>query len=68
MKSGMLAEAFLGLQKNDFSEGTLKIYEEKVHKSYIKDELYRVRNFHQTLSKGSNLSASFPAGINGGGD
>ena len=53
MKSGMLAAeaAFLGLQKNDFSEGTLKIYEEKVHKSYIKDELYRVRNFHQTLSK-----------------
>lgn len=54
MKSGMLAgevalKAFLS---GDASESVLHDYENKVNNSFIKDELYKVRNFHQTLSKG----------------
>lgn len=54
MKSGMLAaETILdAMLKDDYSSHTLKQYEEKVHGSYIKKQLYKVRNFHQTLSKG----------------
>ncbi len=54
MKSGMLAaEAALeGILKQDFSHNTLKSYAEAVEASFIGKELYRVRNFHQTLSKG----------------
>lgn len=60
MKSGMAAAetAIEAILKQDFSECTLRAYEEKVHASFIKKELYRVRNFHQTLSKG--MFASLP--------
>lgn len=60
MKAGMLSAetALTAILKNDFSADTLKVYEEKVHSSFIKKELYRVRNFHQTLSKG--VFASMP--------
>ena len=60
MKSGMLAgeTAWEALQKGDFSNGSLNTYTEKVHASFIRKELYRVRNFHQTLSMG--LFASMP--------
>lgn len=60
MKSGMMAaEVTLeALKKNDSSENILKTYEEKVQASFVKKELYRVRNFHQTLSKG--IFASLP--------
>ena len=54
MKSGMLAgeTAFEAIAQQNFTEKTLSLYEEKVHASYVKKDLYRVRNFHQTLSKG----------------
>ena len=54
MKSGMLAAetAFDSILKNDFTAQSLKAYEQKVQDSFIKKELYRVRNFHQTLSMG----------------
>ena len=60
MKSGMLAAetALQGIVLNNFNEGTLESYGEKVQASFIKSELYRVRNFHQTLGKG--LLASLP--------
>ena len=60
MKSGMLAAeaALIAFQKQDFSAATLSSYTESVQKSFIKKELYRVRNFHQTLSKG--MIASLP--------
>ncbi len=60
MKSGMLAGevAFEALKKQDSSETVLKKYEQSIFDSYVKFELYRVRNFHQTLSKG--LLASLP--------
>lgn len=60
MKSGMLAAetALEAIKKRDSSSATLKSYEDKVFASYIKSQLYRVRNFHQTLSKG--VFASLP--------
>lgn len=60
MKSGMLAAqtAFKSILANDFTGSSLKNYESALKASYIKTELYRVRNFHQTLSKG--LLASLP--------
>jgi electron-transferring-flavoprotein dehydrogenase len=63
MKSGMAAAetAFAGILSGDFSAATLAGYEKKVHESYVKAELYRVRNFHQTLSMGVFSSLPFLA-------
>ncbi|MBY0555514.1 electron transfer flavoprotein-ubiquinone oxidoreductase [bacterium] len=60
MKSGMAAAdtALEAIKKQDSSSEVLKSYEAKIHESYVKKELYRVRNFHQTLSKG--MFASLP--------
>jgi electron-transferring-flavoprotein dehydrogenase len=54
IKSGMLAaETILeALKKEDFSKETLRLYEEKVEKSYIRDELWQARNFHQSFRRG----------------
>ncbi len=54
MKSGMMAAetAYQAILKKDSSAEILKSYETAVYNSYVKSELYRVRNFHQTLSKG----------------
>lgn len=63
MKSGMLAaETLIGaFEHEDFSEKTLKHYEEKVNLSWIYDELYPVRNFHASFQSGR-----WSALINGG--
>ncbi len=63
MKSGMSAAevALEAIKRQDSSESVLKDYEVKVHASYVKKELYRVRNFHQTLSKGVFASLPFIA-------
>ena len=60
MKAGMLAAdtALEAIQKGDFSAATLSSYSAKVEKSFIKTELWKTRNFHQTISKG--LIASGP--------
>ncbi len=60
MKSGMLAAevALEGLEKGDFSENLTSQYEAKIQASYVKKDLYRVRNFHHTLSQG--IVASLP--------
>lgn len=60
MKSGMQAAdiALQAIIKQDSSAETLKAYAELVKTSYVGKELYRVRNFHQTLSKG--VLASLP--------
>ncbi|HRO67196.1 MAG TPA: electron transfer flavoprotein-ubiquinone oxidoreductase [Pseudobdellovibrionaceae bacterium] len=60
MKSGMLAAetALAGLVAGNTSAEVLSSYEKKVHDSFVAKELYRVRNFHQTLSKG--MYASMP--------
>ena len=59
MKSGTLAgeTAFEAMMKKDFSAESLKSYEEKIHNSFVKKELWQTRNFHQTISKGVFLSA-----------
>jgi len=60
MKSGMLAAetALQGLIQKDFSETITKSYDIKIKDSFVGRELFRVRNFHQTLSKG--MLASLP--------
>jgi electron-transferring-flavoprotein dehydrogenase len=53
-KTGMLAAdaAYEALQANDFSASKLKRFEELVEKSWVKDELWKVRNFHQAFEHG----------------
>lgn len=54
MKSGMLAaETILDcLINDDFSINRLQGYKTLLEKSYIYEELYKVRNFHQAFQKG----------------
>jgi electron-transferring-flavoprotein dehydrogenase len=54
IKSGMLAAeaAFEALVANNFSAEQLKSYKEKVDASWVKDELWEVRNFHQGFENG----------------
>lgn len=59
MKSGMCAaETALHVltSAEGATEAVTKSYDQAVHSSFIKDELYRVRNFHQTLSQGLLVS------------
>jgi len=53
-KTGMLAAqaAFESLEANDFSAKRLKRFEELVEKSWVKKELWKVRNFHQSFEHG----------------
>jgi electron-transferring-flavoprotein dehydrogenase len=64
IKSGMLAAetAFEALKKDDFSAATLNQYTSRVEKSWIKQELWKVRNFHQGFEHGF-LQGMFHAGI-----
>lgn len=59
MRAGTLAgeTAFDAVLKGDFSEKTLASYDEKIQNSLVKEELWKTRNFHQTISKGIFLSA-----------
>jgi len=52
MKSGMLAAEtiFEGLLKDDLSAAQLASYERRVTDSWIRDEMWKVRNFHQAMS------------------
>ncbi len=54
MKSGMVAaETILSaLQKKDFSDSILSDFQRRIDNSWIKEELYKVRNFHQAFDKG----------------
>ncbi len=54
IKSGMLAAeaAFEALKVGDTSAKTLGLYKEKIDRSYIKEELWKVRNFHQSFHNG----------------
>ncbi|MBZ5516021.1 MAG: electron transfer flavoprotein-ubiquinone oxidoreductase [Acidobacteriia bacterium] len=54
MKTGMLAAetVFEALLKNNFSAGTLKSYEDRWQGSWVRDELWKVRNFHQGFEGG----------------
>jgi electron-transferring-flavoprotein dehydrogenase len=54
IKSGMLAAEtiFEALKKQDYSAASLSSYKTKIDKSYIKEELWKVRNFHQGFHNG----------------
>jgi electron-transferring-flavoprotein dehydrogenase len=54
IKSGMLAAetAFEALIKDDSSAATLGQFQGRVETSWLKDELWPVRNFHQGFKKG----------------
>jgi electron-transferring-flavoprotein dehydrogenase len=54
MKSGMLAAetAFEALLRNDFSVAALGDFESRWRQSWINDELWKVRNFHQGFEQG----------------
>jgi electron-transferring-flavoprotein dehydrogenase len=54
IKSGMLAAetAFAAMKSGDFSSPVLEHYPVSVERSWIKDELWEVRNFHQGFERG----------------
>jgi electron-transferring-flavoprotein dehydrogenase len=54
MKSGMLAAetTFEALKAGDTSAKTLSAFQKKIEESYIKKELWKVRNFHQGFAHG----------------
>src|SRR2546427_988818 len=54
MKSGMLAAEtiFEALKAGDTSAKTLSAFPRKIEQSYIKKELWQVRNFHQSFQHG----------------
>jgi electron-transferring-flavoprotein dehydrogenase len=64
IKSGMLAAetAFGGMVKDDFSLEMLESFQDSVERSWIKTELWPVRNFHQGFEHGF-LSGMVHAGI-----
>lgn len=64
VKSGMLAAEtiFEALKKEDYSANTLKVYKDKIDHSYIKEEMWKVRNFHQSFHNGM-LNGFFYAGL-----
>ncbi len=64
IKSGMLAAetAFEALVKDDSSAAVLGKLTRRVETSWIKDELWPVRNFHQGFEKGM-LAGMFNAGL-----
>src|SRR5215469_10329697 len=54
IKSGMLAAetAYAALAGGDFSRNQLSSYQSRVEKSWIREELWKVRNFHQGFEHG----------------
>jgi electron-transferring-flavoprotein dehydrogenase len=54
IESGKLAAetAFEALEKNDFSASCLSSFQSRVERSWIRDELWKVRNFHQGFEHG----------------
>ena len=54
--------AFDALKKNDSSAATLATFQSKVDASWIKDELWKVRNFHQGFEHGF-FPGMFHAGL-----
>ncbi len=54
IKSGMLAAetAFDAMRASDFSRSMLGTYSRRVDESWIRDELWKVRNFHQGFEHG----------------
>lgn len=64
MKSGMLAAEALSvaIEKDDFGDRQLSLYNELFEKSWAREELYEVRNFHQAF-EGNFWWGFFKAGM-----
>src|SRR5260370_1645729 len=64
IESGMLAAetAFDALKKDIFSAASLGAFQQKIEASWIKEELWKVRNFHQGFEHGF-WRGMFHAGI-----
>jgi electron-transferring-flavoprotein dehydrogenase len=64
IKSGMLAAetAFEALKKGDFAAASLSAFQTRVENSWIEEELWKVRNFHQGFEHGF-WRGMFHAGI-----
>jgi len=64
IKSGMLAAetAFESMRRDDYSRQQLQSYAQRVDRSWIRDELWEVRNFHQAFAKGL-IPGLFHAGL-----
>ena len=64
IKSGMLAAetAFEALKKSDTSAAALSDFQRRVESSWIKEELWKVRNFHQGFEHGF-WAGMFHAGL-----
>jgi electron-transferring-flavoprotein dehydrogenase len=64
IKSGMLAAetALEALKKGDFSIAALGAFQKRVESSWIKEELWKVRNFHQGFEHGF-WTGMFHAGL-----
>jgi electron-transferring-flavoprotein dehydrogenase len=54
IKSGMLAAEtiFAGLVKDELGDEQLADYERRIESSWIRDEMWKVRNFHQAMAGG----------------
>jgi electron-transferring-flavoprotein dehydrogenase len=54
MKSGMLAAEtiFDALKTGDTTTKTLAKFQDRINQSFIRDELWKVRNFHQSFQRG----------------
>ena len=54
MKSGMLAAEtiFDALKSGDTTTKTLGAFQQRVEQSYVRDEMWKVRNFHQSFQHG----------------
>ncbi|MCA9751867.1 MAG: 4Fe-4S dicluster domain-containing protein, partial [Gemmatimonadetes bacterium] len=54
IKTGMLAAETIyeGLVKEDLGDAQLATFESKIDASWVKDELWKVRNFHQAMAGG----------------
>lgn len=57
MQTGMYAAEtiFEALKKNDFSSASLSSYDVKINNSYVKKDLYQVRNMRQAFKSGFYL-------------
>ena len=64
VKSGMLAAetVFEALRRKDFSESCLSDYVRRVENSWVKQELWKTRNYHQGF-EGGLLRGAFHAGL-----
>ncbi len=64
IKSGMMAADTIvdALRADDFSKSTLQKYHDRFEQSWVKDELWKSRNFHAGF-KGGLLAGMFHAGM-----